>query len=236
MASPLTPQKRLILFPQDKGGIGKSFVATLLYDFLTAHEVRLKTFDLDHSNSTFQRYVPEAEFIDTDVDADKLGVLDRLVEADADTVLADNRAAGGEKIRCYLDDTRLTESQAELGVRLVFVLIAIDDKDAASQTAELVETYAGRVRWLVVRNHRDGESLHLYENSQARRALRELGAGEVSVLCLIEVTRNRLQHANLTVGKGRFSEKLPILDRSRCIRFHDLMTGEFLKAGDLLIG
>mgnify|MGYP001009378182 CR=1 FL=1 len=159
-----------------------------------------------------------------------------LLAVDADTVLADNRAAGGEKIRRYLDDTRLTESQAELGVRLVFVLIAIDDKDAASQTAELVETYAGRVRWLVVRNHRDGESLHLYENSHARRALRELGAGEVSVPCLIEATRNRLQHANLTVGKGRFSEKLPILDRSRCIRFHDLMTGEFLKAGDLLIG
>jgi len=26
------PTKRIILFPQDKGGIGKSFVATLLHD------------------------------------------------------------------------------------------------------------------------------------------------------------------------------------------------------------
>ncbi len=61
-----TATKRIILFPQDKGGIGKSFVATLLHDFLLDEGVRIKAFDLDHANSTFQRFVPEAEFIDTD--------------------------------------------------------------------------------------------------------------------------------------------------------------------------
>ncbi len=55
--------KRLILSPQDRGGIGKSFVATLLYDYLLETKVKLKTFDLDHANSTFKRLVPEAEFI-----------------------------------------------------------------------------------------------------------------------------------------------------------------------------
>ena len=93
-------EKRLILFPQDKGGVGKSFVATLLYDFFTEQGVRLKTFDVDHANSTFNRLVPEAEFIDTDVDPDKLAVLDRIVvplsQNEADIVLVDNRAAGGE--------------------------------------------------------------------------------------------------------------------------------------------
>ena len=99
-------EKRLILFPQDKGGVGKSFVATLLYDFFTEQGVRLKTFDVDHANSTFNRLVPEAEFIDTDVDPDKLAVLDRIVvplsQNEADIVLVDNRAAGGEKLRQYL--------------------------------------------------------------------------------------------------------------------------------------
>jgi cellulose biosynthesis protein BcsQ len=46
------PHKKLIVFPQDKGGIGKSFVATLLYDYLAEHGVKLKTFDLDHCLST----------------------------------------------------------------------------------------------------------------------------------------------------------------------------------------
>ena len=34
------PHKKLIVFPQDKGGIGKSFVATLLYDYLAEHGVK----------------------------------------------------------------------------------------------------------------------------------------------------------------------------------------------------
>lgn len=83
MTNQIKPQshKKLIVFPQDKGGIGKSFVATLLYDYLTEHGVKLKTFDLDHANSTFQRFVPEAEFLDTDVDANKLAVLDTMVNS-----------------------------------------------------------------------------------------------------------------------------------------------------------
>ena len=158
-----TATKRIILFPQDKGGIGKSFVATLLHDFLVDEGVRVKAFDLDHANSTFQRFVPEAEFIDTDIDADKLGVLDRIVHVlpETDVVLVDNRATGGSKVLAYLDETRLPELQAEFDCILVFVVIATDDKDANSQIAELLDTHGERVSWLVARNLRDGDSLSM---------------------------------------------------------------------------
>lgn len=231
------PTKRIILFPQDKGGIGKSFVATLLHDYLTDAGVRLKSFDLDHANSTFNRLVPEAEFIDTDVDADKLGVLDRIVEAlpEADAVIVDNRATGGSKVLAYFDETRLPELQAELDCMLVFTVIATDDKDANSQIAELLDSHGPRVRWLVARNLRDGGTLDLFAQSNARNRLLGHGAVEVDVPCLAEVTKNRLQQANLTVGRGRESDALHLLDRSRCIRFHDRMREEFGKARDLLL-
>lgn len=230
------PSKRLILFPQDKGGIGKSFVATLLHDYLTGLGVRVKAFDLDHANSTFNRLVPEAEFINTDIDGDKLGVLDRVVHAldEADVVLVDNRATGGSKVLAYLDETRLPEMQAEFDCTLVFVVIATDDKDANSQIAELLDTHGSRVRWLVARNLRDGEALELFAQSNARRRLREFGAVEIDVPCLAEITRNHLQTANLTVGRGRTADELHLLDRSRCIRFHEHMGTEFAKARELL--
>ena len=233
------PKKRLVLFPQDKGGIGKSFVAALIHDYLTDEGVALRAFDLDHANSTFNRLVPEAEFIDTDVDADKLGVLDQIVHAlaGADTVLVDNRATGGSKVLGYLDETQLPRLQAELDCALVFVLIATDDKDANSQIAEVLETWVGRVRWLVARNLRDGGSLSLWAGSNSRKRLLESQhAVEIDVPCLTEVTRNRLQEANLTVGRGRTAEQLHILDRSRCIRFHGRMAEEFNRARNLLIG
>jgi len=187
--------KRLILSPQDRGGIGKSFVATLLYDYLVEAKVKLKTFDLDHANSTFKRLVPEAEFIHTDVDAHKLAVLDRLVGAleTVDTVLVDNRATGGSKLLEYIKDSRLTELQKALQFDIVFVIIAVDDRDAISQAAE------------------------------------------VEVPCLSEITKNRLQMLNLTVGKGRSNEKLHLLDQSRCVRFHAYMQNQFDKARKLLV-
>lgn len=230
------PTKRLILFPQDKGGIGKSFVATLLHDYLTGLGVKVKAFDLDHANSTFNRLVPEAEFINTDIDGDKLGVLDRVVHAldEANVVLVDNRATGGSKVLAYLDETRLPEMQADFDCALVFVVIATDDKDANSQIAELLDTHGPRVRWLVARNLRDGESLELFAQSNARRRLIEFGAVEIDVPCLTEITRNKLQTANLTVGRGRTADELHLLDRSRCMRFHERMGTEFAKARELL--
>jgi hypothetical protein len=229
--------KRLILFAQDKGGIGKSFVATLLYDFLVERAVQLKAFDLDHANSTFQRYVPEAEFIDTDVDADKLAVLDQLVIAlnEHDVVLADNRAAGGAKVQQYLEENRLTALQGEIGFTLVFVVIAVDDKDAVSQIADLLDLYGETVRWLVVRNLRDGADPSVFMASKTRQRLLALGAVEITVPGLAEVTRNRLQLANLTVGRGRAAPELHILDRSRCVRFHERMAEEFANAAALIL-
>jgi hypothetical protein len=229
--------KRIILFPQDKGGIGKSFVATLLHDFLTGEGVRVKAFDLDHANSTFNRLVPEAEFINTDVDTDKLGVLDRIVHVlpETDVVLVDNRASGGSKVLAYLDETSLPELQADFDCTLVFVVIATDDKDANSQIAELLDTHGGRVSWLVARNLRDSDSVSLFAQSNARKRLAELGAVEIDVPCLVEVTRNHLQTANLTVGHGRQAEQLHLLDRSRCLRFHQKMAGEFARARALLV-
>lgn len=229
--------RKLILFPQDKGGIGKSFVATLIYDYLCDQGVRLKAFDLDHANSTFNRFVPEAEFIDTDVDTAKLAVLDRLIHAfsEADVALVDNRATGGEKVLHYLRDTQLADMQVQFDCALVFVVVATDDKDANSQIADVVDEYGERVRWLVARNLRDGLQLGLFEQSNSRRRLLELGAVEIDVPCLADVTRNRLQLANLTVGRGRTAEQLHLLDRSRCVRYHAQMAAEFAKARAILL-
>ena len=231
------PRKLLTVWPQ-KGGIGKSFVTTLLFDYLSEHGARVKAFDLDHANSTFHRLVPEAEFIDTDVDTDKLAGLDRLVRAlteeDADVVLADNRATGGDKLQYYFEENRLVSLQGEIGFALVFVVVAVDDKDAISQIADLVDFYGDRVRWLVARNLRDGAQLAVFDQGNTRKKLLAHGAVEIDVPCLAEVTRNRLQLANLTVARGRTSEKLHILDRSRCVRFHERMAAEFAKAEPLL--
>jgi hypothetical protein len=230
-------KKKLIVFPQDKGGIGKSFIATLLYDYLIEHGVKLKTFDLDHANSTFQRFVPEAQFIDTDVDANKLAVLDMMVNSleTVDVALVDNRASGGTKVLRYIEDSRLTELQKQLDFELLFVVIVLEDKDAISQVADLLDDYNDRVRWLVIRNYRDTSTITMYDESKTRERFKAMGTLELEVPCLTEVTRNKLQLDNLTVGKGRNAPKVHLLDRSRCQTFHAGMAAQFDKAKGLIL-
>ena len=240
-SKPILParKKLLTVWPQ-KGGIGKSFISTLVYDYLKDRGATVQAFDLDHANSTFRRYVGEAAFIDTDVDGDKLAVLDQMVHAltDAETrfVLSDNRAAGGEKLERWIEECDLVGSQEHLGFDLVFVAVVVDDKDAISQVASLVETYGNRVRWIVARNLREGPRLPLFDGSATRKKLLAAGAVETEVACLAEITRNRLQLANLTIARGRTAEQLPVLDRSRCVRFHHRMAEEFRKAEGVLFG
>jgi hypothetical protein len=75
----------------------------------------------------------------------------------------------------------------------------------------------------------------MYEESQTRKRLQALGAIEIEVPCLTEVTRNKLQFNNLTVSKGRTSSKVHLLDRSRCHRFHDGMVAQFDKARGVIL-
>ncbi|WP_043581888.1 division plane positioning ATPase MipZ [Geminisphaera colitermitum] len=237
LSFPQRPAKRLIICPQDKGGIGKSFAATLLYDYLVDHDASVRAFDLDYANATFCRFVEEAECIDIDVDANRLGVPDRLTGAfdEADVVLADNQSCSGSRLRRFFEETRLPELQDELGLSIIFLVIAVEDKDAISQIADLIDVFQNRVRWLVARNLRDGDNLGLYMNSRTRKKLAGYGAVEIDIPCLAEITREKLQRANLTVGRGRSSDDLYVIDRSRCVRFHDRMEAEFARAGALLL-
>lgn len=230
--------KLITVWPQ-KGGIGKSFVLTLLHDYLAGEELAVRTFDLDHANSTFSRYVPETTFVDTEVDADKLGALDQLVapliEKQCSVIVADNRAAGGDKLERWLTETDLVRQQAELGFALIFVAVAVDDKDAISQIADLLDRHGSAVRWLVARNLREGPTLPLFDASTTRKRLREAGAIEIEIPCLAELTRNRLQLANLTVAAGQAAQGLPILDRSRCIRYTQTVRQQLDGARRLLL-
>ncbi len=165
-----------------------------------------------------------------------MAVLDRLVSAldTADTVLVDNRATGGSKLLEYIEESRLTELQKDLNFGLVFIVIAIEDRDAISQAAEVADRYGDRVKWLIAKNYRDSAELAMFDASKTRKRLLELGAVEVDVPCLAELTKNRLQTFNLTVGRGRSSDKLHLLDQSRCVRFHAYMQNEFDKVRTLL--
>src|SRR6202008_4543057 len=56
-------KKRLILILNGKGGVGKSFFAVNLVQYLKDRQIAHAAFDSDDENSTLKRFHSEAEFI-----------------------------------------------------------------------------------------------------------------------------------------------------------------------------
>ena len=113
--------------------------------------------------------------------------------------------------------------------------MVLQDKDAISQIADLLDEYQDRVSWLVIRNYRDTSAITMYDASKTRERLQAKGVLEIEVPCLTEITRNKLQMANLTVSKGTKSLQVHLLDRSRCQTFHDAMKAQFDRAKGMLL-
>ena len=221
--------RRIIVCPQAKGGIGRSFVAALLFDFLCDQGAAPKVFDL---GATLQRLVPEAEFIPPDDPVP----LDRIVHGldEADGVLVDRSGFAGSRLFDDLTEERQVDLQVRFGCEFVFLPVATDDKEANSEIADALDGFGGRVRWLVARNRREGARLDGFDRSRSRARLAALGAVEITVPHLAGVTHRRLQAGDLTVGRGRTAAKLHLLDRSRCARYRAHMAGEFGKAREYL--
>ena len=213
------PHGRLAVCPQNKGGIGKSITMVGLVDWCRVRHRPFVAFDLDHANSTFKRFIPEARFLRTDNDSRQLDEMVRALDGQ-NLILVDNRATGGERFTSWLHETGILNLKSELGFRLTMILIAVEDKDALSQAAQLVEEFADRVDWLLVRNARDGASMPMYENSRFRaRVLQELHGVEAELPLLHRSVMGVLQKHNLTPQAGTTSEHVFLLDRQRCLNF-----------------
>ena len=51
--------KKIILVTGDKGGVGKSFTARIIADYLLDKKVSFRAFDTDKTNATFYRFYPD---------------------------------------------------------------------------------------------------------------------------------------------------------------------------------
>lgn len=70
--------KRIILVLNGKGGVGKSFVAVNLVQYLIDRKVEHVAIDTDNENSTLKRFHADAEFVDIEDPRQRDTILNRL--------------------------------------------------------------------------------------------------------------------------------------------------------------
>ncbi len=152
--------RRAIFTTAPKGGVGKTYLAKLLYDLLPQHGRRISAWDLDAATGTFAIYDDGIRTFDLNGATSTSSWLDDCHRADIDDVLVD--VPGGridDLLRTFGDDSvsALVAAVAEGGREFV-VINPIGVMIAETVTAQVtLNAFAGTgARVVIVKNGRFG--------------------------------------------------------------------------------
>lgn len=207
-------KKRLNLILNGKGGVGKSFFATNLVQFLKDNRIEHVAVDTDNENSTLKRFHPEARF----VDMNSTRQLDELFDAveSGQLVVVDCRAASTDVFLDYFAELKVFDVLEGMGASLTTVSLVNHDLDSVEQIRIISEAFNERCGYLIVKNQALTEQFAIYDGSKTRaRLLDELGAKEMTMPRLQDWLVAMLHQLNLPVGQAVQHPKFPLMDRQR---------------------
>jgi hypothetical protein len=177
---------RLILTHGEKGGVGKTTVARIVADFLSARDASFRAFDAEGATGQLLRFHPEETApVQIESAAEIAPVLDYLMEAGGKKLaLVDLGARSGEDVRSWLyRGGALEEAEAgRLGITVVYVLGGA--VDSVGHLKECFGALGRDVNYVIVKNYGVAGKFDVYDNSNVRQDLIAVGAREIAIPAL----------------------------------------------------
>lgn len=227
-------KRQLNLILNGKGGVGKSFFAVNLVQFLKDNAVSFFACDTDNENSTLKRFHPDAGFLDIN----QPRLLDEMFRSleRTDLVVVDCRAASTDVFLKYFKAIDLPSVLRLLESRLTLFMPVNHEADSLDQIQRVVEELDGKASFVVIRNQVHGELFTLYDRSAVRvRLLKTLGAKEITMTRMEEWLVEGLNRENLTVTAAIKHESFYLLDRQRLLTWQRKLYSEIESLGPLLL-
>lgn len=217
-----------------KGGVGKSFFAVNLVQFLKDHKIHHHAIDTDDTNSTLKRFHPDAAFADLS-DAQELDSIFHAIES-YELVVVDCRAASTNILFDYFENIGVGEVLMKLDAALTVVVPINHEADSLDQLQLIVEQLGTRSRYLVLRNESHSRSFTIYERSQVRERLRrDLGGREITMAKLEDWLVAAMSHLSLTPSQTHNHRDFHLLDRQRIVIWQRKLYAEIESAKDHLL-
>ncbi len=226
--------KRLDLILNGKGGVGKSFFAVNLVQYLKDKKIQFVACDCDNENSTLKRFHGEVEFLEL---AHPRG-LDPMIRAleKFDLVVVDCRAASTEVFFNYFDEINLPETLQTLSAALTVVMPVNQEADSIDQLQRIVGKLKKTCSYVVLRNAVHNNNFILYDQSVIHNKLqKELGAKEITMAKLQPWLVEELSHKNLTITTALTDGRFYLLDRQRLQTWQRKLYAEIESAAELLL-
>ena len=227
-------KKQLNLILNGKGGVGKSFLAVNLVQYLKDKSITFVACDSDNENSTLKRFHPDAEFINL-AQSRSLDDMFRALER-TDLVIVDCRAASTDVFLRYFAAIDIAAVLRALDARLTLLMPVNHEADSLDQVQRVVETMADHARFVIIRNQVHAESFSLYDKSAVRvRLLKQLDAKEITMPRMDDWLVEGLNRVNLTITAAAKHESFYLLDRQRLVTWQRRLYEQIESAADLLL-
>jgi cellulose biosynthesis protein BcsQ len=227
-------KKQLNLILNGKGGVGKSFFAINLVQYLKDKAIPFVACDSDNENSTLKRFHPDAEFINL-AQSRSLDDMFRALER-ADLVIVDCRAASTDLFLRYFAAIDVAAVLRTLDARLTLLMPVNHEADSLDQVQRVVEAMADHARFIIIRNQVHAESFVLYDKSAVRvRLLKQLAAKEITMPRMEDWLVEGLNRVNLTITAAAKHESFYLLDRQRLVTWQRRLYEQIESAADLLL-
>jgi len=226
--------KRLDLILNGKGGVGKSFFATNLVQYLKDQSVEHVAFDTDNENSTLKRFHPDAHFVDLAKPASIDGLFSEL---DGQSLaVVDCRAASTDIFLEYFTELNVFDVLRELDASLTLISPVNHEPDSVKQIQLLTERLGDNAEYVVVKNHSFSDQFAIYEKSKTRtRLLNELGGREIEMPKLNDWLVVGLNQAGCTITAALRHPQFSLMDRQRLKNWQRKFNEQVESARDLLL-
>jgi hypothetical protein len=227
-------KRQLNLILNGKGGVGKSFFAVNLVQFLKDKGMPFAACDSDNENSALKRFHSDTGFLDLN----QPRLLDEMFRAleRTEMVVVDCRAASTDVFLNYFKAIELPTVLRLLEARVTLLMPVNHEADSLDQIQRVVEDLDDKASYIVVRNQVHGESFALYDRSAVRvRLLKKLGGREITMTRMEEWLVEGLNRENLTVTAAAKHESFYLLDRQRLLTWQRKLYAEIESVADLLM-
>jgi hypothetical protein len=177
----------------EKGGVGKSLVARLLAQYFIDHERPFVGFDADRSHGALLRFYAGYA---SPVVVDRYESLDSIVEAAVAAperrVLVDLAAQTHEPLVRWMEESTLLDSQAELGVSLIYWHVMDSGRDSVDLLQTLLQRFGERLHYVLALNELRGDDFGLLDRSGLKERALAAGAKVVRIKRLQEGVMTKL--------------------------------------------
>ena len=179
----------------EKGGVGKSVVARLLAQWCVDRSAPFAAIDADTSHGTLLRSYREfTQPVDLEAFASADEIVNRALAAER-TVVVDLPAQSGRALERWMESADVVRFAREAGVRLTLWHVSDGTFDSVRNLERTLDRWADAFSYVAVKNHGRAKDFTLFDESDGRRRLEQMGGSVIELPELDGVAMARIDRS-----------------------------------------